>query len=151
MSQAVVKWLQNKQFVGIDSSRHAVVLSTQDAGNAVGCKPSDLLLVALGSCVAVDVVEILAKQRTPLSSLEIAVEGEQDPEPPWAFRHIHLTFRVAGDRLTPRGVERAIRLAEHKYCSVAATIRAVAEITVDFELDGEIYACPLHAAEAVPA
>jgi putative redox protein len=151
MSQAVVKWLQNKQFVGIDSSRHSVVLSTQDADNAVGCKPSDLLLVALGSCIAVDVVEILVKQRTPLSSLEIVVDGEQDPEPPWAFRRIHLAFHVAGDRLTPRVVERALRLAENKYCSVSATIRAVAEITVEFELDGELYACPLHVTDQVPA
>jgi putative redox protein len=151
MAQAIVKWLQDKQFVGIDSSRHSVVLSTQDAGNAVGCKPSDMLLVALGSCVAVDVVEILAKQRTPLSSLEIVVNGEQDPTPPWAFHHIHLTFRVQGERLTPRGMERAIRLAEGKYCSVSATIRAAAEITMDFELDGVVYACPTEAVAALPA
>jgi putative redox protein len=137
MAEAVVvKWLQGKQFVGIDSSRHGVVLSTQDAENAVGAKPSDLLLVALAGCVAVDVVEILAKKRTPLSCLEIAVRGEQDPAPPWAFRRIHLTFRVAGAGLTPAGVAQAIRLAEEKYCCVAATIKGVAEISWDYELDG---------------
>lgn len=149
MSRTVVKWLQDKQFVGIDSSRHSVVLSTQDAENAVGVKPSDMLLVSLGSCVAVDVVEILAKKRTPLASLEIAVDGEQDPEPPWAFRRIHLTFRVQGERLTERGVRQAIQLAEDKYCCVAATIRAVAEITWDFELGGVRY--PAEAHEVVPA
>lgn len=149
MAQTVVKWVQGKQFVGIDSSRHAVVLSTQDAENAVGSKPSDMLLVALGACVAVDVVEILAKKRTPLSSLEIAVDGEQDPAPPWAFRRIHLTFRVAGERLTEGSVRQAIHLAEEKYCCVAATIRAVADITWDFELDGVRY--PARAQEAVLA
>ncbi|MCC6190429.1 MAG: OsmC family protein [Anaerolineales bacterium] len=151
MSQTIVKWLDKKQFVGIDSSRHSVVMSSQDAENAVGCKPSDLLPLALGSCVAVDVVEILAKQRTPLASLEIVIDSQQDPAPPWAFRRIHLTFRVAGAGLTPRAVERAIRLAEGKYCSVADTIRAVTKITLDFELDGAVYACPGEAAEAVPA
>ena len=40
MPSAVVKWLQNKQFVGIDSSKHSVVLSTQDEANAVGCRPA---------------------------------------------------------------------------------------------------------------
>ena len=129
MGTVTVKWLQNKQFVGIDSSRHSVVLSTQDEGNAVGVKPSDLLLVALGACTAVDVVDILAKKRTPITSLDIEVQGEQDPEPPWAFRKMHLIYRLRGEGLTTAGAEQAVRLAEEKYCSVAATVRSVATIT----------------------
>jgi putative redox protein len=53
-----VQWVSGKRFVGIDSTHHAVVLSSKDEG--VGVKPSDMLLVALASCTAVDVVEILA-------------------------------------------------------------------------------------------
>jgi putative redox protein len=134
MAQAAVKWLQNSQFVGIDSSKHSVVLSTQDEGNGVGCKPAELLLMALAGCTAVDVVEILAKKRTPLATLDIVVTGEQDPEPPWAYRKIHLHFRVGGVGLTPQSVEQAIRLAEEKYCAVSATVRGVAQITWDFEI-----------------
>ena len=93
-----------------------------------------MLLVALASCVAVDVVEILAKKRTPLSGLEIDIQGEQDPEPPWAYRKIHLTFRVRGDGLTPAGVEQAIHLAEEKYCSVSATVKGVAQVTWDYQI-----------------
>jgi putative redox protein len=134
MPSATIKWIQQQQFVAIDSSRHSVVLSTQDEANGVGCKPSDLLLIALGACTAVDVVEILAKKRTPLSDLSVAVSGEQDPEPPWAFRKIHMHFALRGAGLTPHGVEQAIRLSEEKYCAVAATIRGVAHITWDYEL-----------------
>jgi putative redox protein len=137
MGIATVKWLQNKQFVGIDSSRHSVVLSTQDEGNAVGVKPSEMLLVALGSCTAVDVVDILAKKRTPVTSLEIEVNGEQDPEPPWPYRKIHLVYRLRGQGLTPAGVEQAIRLSEEKYCSVAATVRGVATITWDYVIEDD--------------
>lgn len=135
MGLTVVKWLQNKQFVGIDSSRHSVVLSAQDEGNAVGCKPSELLLMALASCSAVDVVEILAKKRMALAGLEIEVKGEQDADPPWTFRRIHLTYRLRGAGLTPVGVEQAIRLSQDKYCSVAATLRGVAAITWDYHLE----------------
>jgi putative redox protein len=134
MPSATIKWIQQQQFVAIDSSRHSVVLSTQDEANGVGCKPTDLLLIALGACTAVDVVEILAKKRTPLSDLSIAVSGEQDPEPPWTFRRIHMHFALRGAGLTPHGVEQAIRLSEEKYCAVAATIRGVAHITWDYEL-----------------
>lgn len=134
MAHATVKWIQNKQFVGIDSSKHSVVLSTQDEGNGIGMRPSELLLVAVGACTAVDVVEILAKKRTPLTSLEIEVSGVQDSDPPWTFRKIHLLYRLCGAGLTPAAVEQAIQLSEEKYCSVSSTVRGVAEITTEYQI-----------------
>ncbi|MDD5369271.1 MAG: OsmC family protein [Anaerolineaceae bacterium] len=132
MSTATVKWLQGKQFVGTDSTKHSVVLSTADEG--VGLKPSELLLIAVASCSAVDVVDILTKKRMPLTLLEISASGEQDANPPWTYRKIHLHFRVGGRNLTEQAVAQAIHLSEEKYCSVAATIRATAPITTDFEM-----------------
>lgn len=132
MASATVQWVTGKRFVGTDSTQHSVVLSTPDEG--VGMKPSELLLVALASCTAVDVVDILAKKRTPLSKLIINATGEQDTNPPWTFRKIHLTYQLAGKGLTEKAVEQAIQLSEEKYCSVAATVRGVAEITTSFEL-----------------
>ena len=79
-----VKWLEEKQFVGIDSTGHSVVLSSLADG--VGMKPSELLLVSLAGCTAYDVVEILAKKRQKLESLTIEVRGEQEPDPPWAYK-----------------------------------------------------------------
>lgn len=137
MPNATLKWLAGKQFVGIDSSRHAVVLSTADAENSIGCKPSDLLLLALASCTAVDVVDILAKKRLVLTALTIEATGEQDPTPPWTFRHIHLHFLLRGPKLTPKAVAQAIELSESKYCSVAATVRGVAEITWDYVIEAD--------------
>ncbi|CAG0934155.1 Protein YhfA [Thermoflexales bacterium] len=127
-----VHWLSGKRFVGIDSTNHSVVLSSKDEG--IGVKPSDLLLIALASCTAVDVVEILAKKRLPLDSMEIVTTGEQDVDPPWTFRKIHLKYRLSGPGLTAKAVAQAIQLAEEKYCSVAATVRATAEITTEFEI-----------------
>ena len=133
MGTTTVKWIAGKQFVGIDSTRHSVVLSTADEG--VGMKPSELLLVALAACTAVDVVDILSKKRTPLASLEISAAGEQDNDPPWAFRKIHLVYCLKGEGLTPKNVEQAIQLSEEKYCSVAATLRGVAEITWEYHIE----------------
>jgi putative redox protein len=132
MGTATVKWIQGKQFIGVDSTHHSVVLSTPDEG--IGIKPSDLLLIAVASCSAVDVVEILAKKRMPLTHLEISSSGEQDQDPPWTFRKIHMHYKIGGKNLTEKDVAQAIRLSEEKYCSVAATVRATAEIITDFEL-----------------
>ncbi len=132
MGNATVRWAGGKQFIGTDSTRHSVVLSTPDEG--VGMKPSELLLVALASCTAVDVVEILAKKRLHLESLEISTEAQQDQDPPWAFRKIHLSYRLKGTDLTDKDVKQAIDLSEQNYCSVAATLRGVTQITTSFEI-----------------
>jgi putative redox protein len=127
----VVKWLEKQQFVGIDSTGHSVVLSSSADG--VGMKPSELLLVSLAGCTAYDVVEILAKKRQKLESLTIEVQGEQEPDPPWAFRRIHVVYRLRGD-LSDKAVQQAIELSETKYCAVAATLRPAAELTREYEI-----------------
>ena len=132
MGTTTVKWIKGKQFIGIDSTQHSVVLSTPDEG--IGVKPSDLLLIAVAACCAVDVVEILVKKRMPLTHMEISTSGEQDPNPPWTFRKIHMHFQVAGKNLTEKAVAQAIELSEEKYCSVTATVRATAQVTTDFEI-----------------
>ena len=132
MTTATVKWIGGKQFVGIDSAHHSVVLSTPDEG--IGIKPSELLLLAVASCSAVDVVEILEKKRMVLTSFEISVSGEQDKEPPWTFREIHIHYQVGGKNLTEKAISQTIQLSQEKYCSVAATIRATAQIISDFEI-----------------
>src|SRR5262245_54816985 len=100
MKQTFVKWVQGRQFLVIGSSKHSIVISSQDADNAVGMRPNELMLLALSSCTAVDVVDILAKKRTPIDFMEIVATSEQDNDPPWAFRKIHLMFRVGGKGLT---------------------------------------------------
>ena len=135
MGTAIVKWIDGKKFIGIDSTHHSVVLSTPDEG--VGIKPSELLLIAVASCSAVDVVEILEKKRMPLNYLEISSSGEQDQDPPWTFRKIYLHYRISGKNLTEKAVSQAIQLSEEKYCSVAATIRPTAQIITDFEIIGD--------------
>jgi putative redox protein len=144
MPYASVKWLENKTFVGTDSSKHSVVVSTQDSENGVGMKPAELLLVALASCTAVDLVEILAKKRMQLDSLEIEAHGEQDTDPPWTYRRVHLDYRLRGKGLAPHAVEQAVRLAEEKYCCVSATMRGTAEITYQIHIEPS-------AAELAPA
>jgi putative redox protein len=132
MAKASVTWFGGKKFVGTDSTNHSVVLSTPDEG--IGMKPSDMMLVALASCTSVDVVEILKKKRLDLRGLEVGVTAEQDAEPPWTFRKIHLTYAISGEGIKPKDAEQAIQLSQEKYCSVAATLRGVAEITWEYRI-----------------
>ena len=129
-----VTWLQKKQFVGTDDTKHSVVMSAQDEENAVGMSASQLLLVGLGGCTGYDVVSILEKKRQRLTGLEITVTGEQEPDPPWPYRKIHIHYELRGKGLREKAVSDAIELSEEKYCSVAATVRAAAEVTFDYTI-----------------
>jgi len=132
MATTTVRWLNERHFVGIDSGGHSVVLSGQK--NGIGVSPSQMLLVALAACSAVDVVGILEKKRKKLNLLEVITSGEQDPEPPWAYRKIHVRYRIGGEGLTDKAVAQAIDLSHEKYCSVAATVQGIAQITTEYEI-----------------
>jgi putative redox protein len=129
-----VTWLQKKQFVGVGGSKRAVVMSGQDEDNAIGVSPSEMLLLGLAGCSAYDVVGILEKRKARLAGLEVKVTAEQEADPPWPYRQIHLEYIVRGKGLTEKAVSDAIHLSETKYCSVAATIRPTAEITTSFQI-----------------
>ena len=137
MAEAKVKWTGKGEFVGTDSTKHSLIMSTQDEENATGLKPSELLLLSLGGCTGVDVVSILKKSRQDLTGLEIRVTGEQDRDPPWTYRKIHLEYDIRGRGLSEAAVERAISLSEEKYCSVRSTISGTAEVTHSYTIAEE--------------
>ena len=132
MPTTTVRWVKDKQFVGMDANNHAVVMSGDDP--AQGVKPSQMLLIGLAACTAYDVLDIMIKKRKPLTLLEITATGENDKEPPWPYRRIHLAYRVSGKDVNEKALQQAIELSHEKYCSVAATVRGVAEITTSFEI-----------------
>jgi putative redox protein len=132
--QAIVRWVENRQFVGTDGTKHSIVMSSQEEDNATGMSPSQLLLVSLGGCTAYDVVNILEKKRQNLTGLEVKVTGEQEQDPPWTYRKIHIEYVLRGDGLSEKAVRDAIELSEERYCSVAATLRGAAEITYAYTI-----------------
>lgn len=132
--EVTLTWVQNKQFVGTDSSKHSIVISSQDAENGTGMSPSQLLLLSLASCSAYDVVGILEKKRQKLTGLVVNVTGENAPEQPWPYNKITMEYVVRGRGLKEKAVADAIHLSHERYCSVAATIRPAADIVTSFQI-----------------
>lgn len=97
--------------------------------------PVEALLVSLASCAAIDVVEILAKRRTPASALNVRADFSRAAEPPRRLTDVHLRFQVesASER---SHVERAVELSFTKYCSVASTFAPDTRLTWQVEVTG---------------
>jgi len=132
MGEVRLEWTgEELQFVGHTAYGEPALIGGNADGR--GAKPSDLLPISLAACTAYDVVEILRKQRQQLLGLEVVITSEQDPDPPWTFRAIHMRFLLTGT-VEERKATRAVDLAESRYCAVAATIRSVVRLSHAIEI-----------------
>lgn len=132
MQKAAVKWVGAEQFLATLPSGHAVpVDSNRERNSAPG--PMELMLAALGSCTATDVVEILAKKRQKLDSLEVLIDGERSKEPPTVWVKLELLYRLKGN-VDDKAAKDAIQLSLDKYCGAAATLKKTAQLTFRYEI-----------------
>jgi putative redox protein len=132
-SEAVVHYGGNDFFIGISSGGHALTMETNGDRDAAAT-PVELLLVALGGCMGSDIVDILRKKRERVTGYRIEVRGERRTDFPRSWRAILLHHVIQGDNVSESAVKQAIELSDTKYCSVAASLRPTAEISVTYEI-----------------
>jgi putative redox protein len=132
-AKATIVFAGEDLFVGISPSGHAQVLDT-DHERASAASPVELLLIALGSCTAVDVISILKKKRAQVTNYRVEVRGERRSEHPRHFTRMEVRHVVRGRNVSAKALSQAIELSETKYCSVAATLRPTVEIVSSYEI-----------------
>jgi putative redox protein len=132
MQTGSVKWIGEQKFVATSPSGHALAIDSDRASNSAP-GPMELLLLALASCTATDVVIFLEKKRQKLESLEVLCSGERAAEPPTVWTKLELVYRLRGP-LDDAAVKHAIQLSEDKYCSVAAMLRKTAALSWRYEI-----------------
>ncbi len=103
--------------------------------NSQGVRPMQLLLMAVGSCSAIDVIGILKKQKQPLDDIKVEVDGEREKNDTFSlFKKIHIHYKFYGN-IDEKKVERAINLSLDKYCSVSKTLEKTADISYSFSIN----------------
>ena len=108
-----------------------------DGSAASGQSPVDAMLSALAACSGIDVVDIMAKRRTPVERLSIEVTGTRRTEMPRRFEQLALVYEIDGAGIERVHVERAVQLAFDKYCSVAASFASDIQVETVVVLNGE--------------
>src|ERR1700738_850726 len=93
----------------------------------------EMVLIALATCTATDVVAILGKKRQKLASLEVLCSGERASEPPMVWTKIEIVYRLRGI-LDEAAIKHSIELSEEKYCPAAAMLRKTATIAWRYEI-----------------
>lgn len=127
-----VEWVGDHRF---DAGRPGGVTHRIDADASTGPSPVDTLLNALAACTSVDVVDILAKRRTPVRTLSVDVEGARAAATPARLVGVLLKYRIAGEGIERPHAERAIELAVTKYCSVRDSLDPLLPVRWTLELE----------------
>jgi putative redox protein len=127
-------WLGEHRF---DAGRPDGPVMRLDGSATTGQTPPDALLSALAACSGIDVVDILAKRRTPVEALAIEVQGERRAEPPRRFVRLTVSYVIYGAGIERVHAERAVQLAFEKYCSVAASLAPDTAVHTVVVLNGE--------------
>jgi putative redox protein len=131
--KAIIRSAGDELFIGTTPSGHSVTFDT-NSERSIAPSPVEILLVALGSCTAVDVIGILQKKRQLVTSYTLEVTGERRDEYPRSYKSMKVHHILTGTNISPKAVAQAIELSETKYCSVAATLRPTVEIQSSFEI-----------------
>ena len=103
-------------------------------GEGKGFRPMEMLLIGLGGCSGIDIVNVLTKQKEPLVDVKINIKAtRKDEEMPPIFDVIDINFELYGDLSIPK-VERALLMTFEKYCSVSNILSKSATINFSYTI-----------------
>lgn len=103
-------------------------------GNGEGLSPMQAVLISVGACSSVDVVEIMRKSRRALDSCVCSLEASRAETPPRVFTKIHAHYEVSGENINEKHLARAVQLSTEKYCSVMLMLTGNVNITTSFSV-----------------
>ncbi len=105
-------------------SGHSVML---DGEHDAGYSPMELVLASLAGCSGISVISIVP-------SYEVRVEGIRTETYPLIFTDITVEHILTGHNIHPVAVERAIELAETRYCPVSVMLGKVTNLKQIYQI-----------------
>ncbi|MHB1130871.1 MAG: OsmC family protein [Chloroflexota bacterium] len=128
---AVVTLQENVRWTAQAGSGHSVTIDgpVEAGGEDAGFRPMELMLLALGGCMAYDMLMILRRMREDVTSYELKLDGTRADEPPTVYTNVTLEHTITGVGINEANVKRALNLAESKYCSASAMFSKTAKLT----------------------
>ncbi|BFT30515.1 OsmC family protein [Alteromonas sp. D210916BOD_24] len=128
--KARVTWDHDLTFSGATDSGYNTVMD----GNGNAISPMESVLVAVGACSSIDVVDILKKGRHDVQACHCDLEAQRAETPPRVFTKIHAHYTVSGEGISDKALARAVQLSAEKYCSVMLMLAGNVTITTSYTL-----------------
>lgn len=104
-------------------------------GEDKGFTSLELLMVSLASCSSHSIQYVMGTMGMKLEDIKAEAVGQRRiDQHPTILTAIELLYKIKGKDLQREAVEKAIQMAEDKYCPVWAMLKGTVNITWKFEL-----------------
>jgi putative redox protein len=133
ITRSAIQWRGDRSFNAGPAGRQHVI----DGAAKEAPGPVETLLSSLAACSSLDVIDIMAKRKTPLEKLSVNVTAERRPEFPRRIMRLDVEFIVEGAGVERDHTERAIQLSFERYCSVASSLAPDIVMEARLTLNGE--------------
>jgi len=102
-----------------------------------GFRPMELLLVGLASCLSIDVLTILYKQKQDINKYQVKVKATRKEAEPPIFETITVSLYVWG-KVSDIKLYKALELTKEKYCSVYHILKPTSQIQTQYFINHEL-------------
>lgn len=118
-------------FESSNESGNTVSIDMRKAPEKTGQSPVELLQSAVAACAGVEVAAMMKKRKRKVEALAIEVTSVRHDQMPRWLMEIHCKYILTSPDATASELTKVTRLAMEKYCSVAASLKAVFTFSVE--------------------
>ena len=132
--KSILKYKADKEFQTTNDTGINLDIDMYSPEEKKAQSPTELLLSALASCAAVDIVSMIKKRRKTFIDLSAETTAERAESHPRKFLSIHIQYKITSPDLTDKEAERIVELAVGSYCSVASSLDPAIKLTHGFDI-----------------
>ena len=129
-----MSYIDDEKFQMTNASGNKLFIDMYSQEEKENLSPMELLLSALASCAAVDIVSMIKKRRRDFKDIKAKVSGIRAETHPKYFKSISIHYLIFSSDLIDSEAERFISLSLEKYCSVGSTINEKTNINHSFSI-----------------
>ena len=129
-----MSYLNDEKFQVLNESGNKLTIDMYEKDKKENLSPMELLLSAVTTCAAVEIVSMIKKRRRDFRDLKAESSGIRAETHPMYYKKINIKYIIYSKDLQDSEADRFIGLALTKYCSVGSSIRMDTEVIHSFEI-----------------
>jgi len=129
-----MSYLDDEKYSVKNTSGNELVVDMYEKEKKENLSPMELLLSAVTTCAAVEVVSMIKKRRRDFKDIKAETSGVRAETHPMYYKKISVKYIIYSNDLKDNEADRFISLALTKYCSVGSSIRKDTEVKHSFEI-----------------
>ena len=129
-----MSYLNDEKFQVLNESGNKLTIDMYEKDKKENLSPMELLLSAVTTCAAVEIVSMIKKRRRDFRDLKAESSGIRAETHPMYYKKINIKYIIYSKDLQDSEADRFIGLALTKYCSVGSSIRMDTEVVHSFEI-----------------